>query len=185
MTTLHRSVVLRVGLEDLALASEIAGERTAGKSLDQDCLQSNSVTYHQATFYGALGEVIFQRETGLLIDRTIYDRGDRCDFTTAIGARISVKTRLWSGSNLQMFLFPREVEHADYFFLFRLFGQTDRIACEGWISSNKIRENFRPRRQKHIKGEKIVVPSYELMLASPALLRLREQSGLDAELNEV
>lgn len=147
----------RLTKEHWAKAAAIAYDRTIGKEVWQEKIQSSrSGLLHIATI-GALGEIIFSELTGLPVDTNVYDRGDKCDFSVG-DLRIAVKTREWSGDKLEMHLFPDEPQRSDVFVLFRVGDRCDLIEMIGHITSEDIIDQHKPRHYRHLYGRKIVVP---------------------------
>ena len=144
---------------DWSLAAAIAFDRAERKQQHQDRLQTRRTGILHADTIGALGEIKFAQLTGLPVDTAVYAKGDKYDFLAG-DCRVAVKTREWSGKDLEMHLFPDEPKRADVFVLFRIGDQCDWIQLVGHVDSDLILEHHKPQFHEHLYGRKICVPAF-------------------------
>jgi len=150
---------IKLSRVDWAKAAAIAYDRAANKEPWQEKIQSSKAGLLHISIIGSLGEIVFSRLTGLPVDEAVYERGDRYDFLAG-DMRVAVKTREWSGGNLEMHLFPDEPKRADLFVLFRIANRCDEIEMFGHVTSEHILEHFKPEYHKHLYGRKVMVPAF-------------------------
>jgi hypothetical protein len=157
-------MIFQLTRNEWARAAAIAFDRASRKKPSQSKIQRrNDGLLHCATI-GALGEIAFSQMSGLPVDTNIYLGGDKYDFIHE-GMTINVKTREWSGENLEMHLFPDEPKKVDLFVLFRMSDEWKQIELIGHIFSKDIIENFKPDFHQHLYGRKVLVP--KLAFSSP------------------
>jgi len=150
-------MIISLTREEWGNAAAIAFDRASKKKPSQSKIQRrNEGLLHCATV-GTLGEIAFSQLTGLPIDKNIYIGGDKYDFIFN-GMTVNVKTREWSGRELEMHLFPDEPKKVDLFVLFRIGDDPKHIEFIGHIFSKDIIENYKPDYHEHLYGRKILVP---------------------------
>lgn len=145
---------------DWARAAAIAFDRKVAKD---DWQNETQAKYRDGLLHtaiiGALGEIAFSSLTGLPVDESIYEFGDKYDFKFG-DLRIAVKTREYCKKDIDMILFPSEPKNADIFVLFQIKRRCNRINLLGSIRGSEIIENYRPEFKPYLQGRKISVPAY-------------------------
>lgn len=172
-TALTKWIRFRVYKADWQEAVGLAYDRHRTKDRSQERIQTKKDGLLHAHTIGALGEVIFSRESGLTVDANSYKRGDLCDFTFA-GKSINIKTREWDNvDTLKAFLFPDELAKVDVFMLMSIGYDCRWMYFHGWLSSREIRERFKAEPFGGLQRMKVIVPASEFRCSKDLLPEMR------------